>query len=409
MQQGSISLFLIFFFVIQMVLTCFSLYLLRKWSSYYKSKKFSVFYLASSAISFIIIVFTKRLPFSPENNGAVILEFLGLLGHSIVVFVAIMSVVLIILHICRFFAKIIFNKDKNEAKENSTNVISRRSFLKQSIVFLPFASLLISFKGIFGGNSEIVLNRVKVKIKTLPSGLNNFKIAQFSDVHLGAYFKLDKLEKIINMAEEEKPDILIITGDLVDDMSLLPEALKKIEAFAANLPCKAYFCYGNHEYFKNMKAIINEFSKCPSIYVLKNESDNFVYNGASVNVLGVDYPFYNRYDNIKTPEEKYGFREKFLEKAVKSASADGFNILLSHHSDFLENAFNHDIKLTFAGHTHGGQISFLNQVLLPIKFKYMRGSYIEKDCFGYVNTGAGHWFPCRINCPAEVTVFTITT
>ncbi|MDL2281419.1 metallophosphoesterase, partial [Selenomonadales bacterium OttesenSCG-928-I06] len=295
-----------------------------------------------------------------------------------------------------------------KAVDTKDKIISRRNFLKRSIVFLPFISLIISIKGIFGGNSEIVLNKVKTKIQGLPSNLNNFKIAHFSDVHLGAYFKLDKLEKIINMVKEEKPDVLVITGDLLDEESLLPEALKKIEAFAATLPCKAYFCYGNHEYFKNIKFIVQEFNKCPSIQVLKNKSDTFFYNDVAINILGVDYPFYSRH-KITSDEDKYKLRDSYIKEAKKDITEKGLNILLAHHSDFLENAFNNKIDITFAGHTHGGQISLFNKVLLPISFKYMRGSYFKNGCFGYVSTGAGHWFPCRLNCPAEVTIFTLTT
>ena len=408
MQQGSISIFLIFFFIVQMVFTFFSLYLLRKWSAFYKSKHFSLFYLISSLASFVIIVFTKKLPFYSESNGAMFLEYLGLFSHMLVVFFAFMSVILVLFHSCRYIFRLFFKKSQDEIIDDTTNVISRRSFLKKSIIFLPFISLIISIKGIFVGNSEIVLNKVKAKIQGLPSNLNNFKIVQFSDVHLGAYFKMDKLEKIINMVKEEKPDLLVITGDLVDDESLLPEVLKRIEAFAATLSYKAYFCYGNHEYFRNFKLIINEFNKCPSINVLKNESDTIFYNDVAVNILGVDYPFYSRH-NIISEEDKYKLRESFLEKAQKTVNKKGLNILLTHHSDFLENAFNNKIDLTFAGHTHGGQISLFNKVLLPISFKYMRGSYLENGCFGYVSTGAGHWFPCRLNCPAEVTIFTLTT
>ena len=134
----------------------------------------------------------------------------------------------------------------------------RRAFIKISfdITMLIFAFLYI-FKGIKNGKIEPILNKIDVKIKNLK---DNFKIIQLSDVHIGNTIKRDFIEKIVNRVNAQTPDLIVITGDLVDyEVNKIKFDLEPLR----NLKSKygTYFILGNHEYFHNPFEIIN-FIKC---------------------------------------------------------------------------------------------------------------------------------------------------
>ena len=117
-----------------------------------------------------------------------------------------------------------------------------------------------------------------------------------------------------------------------------------------------------------------------------------------------------------------------MEEALADVPLDAVKVLLAHHSDFIEQGIAHGIDLTLTGHTHGGQFAIGQTALLPVRYRYMRGFYgaggalgsIEGGTvslptrvgdlspLGYVNAGAGSWFPLRVGCPPEITIFTLT-
>jgi predicted MPP superfamily phosphohydrolase len=101
-------------------------------------------------------------------------------------------------------------------------------------------------------------------------------------------------------------------------------------------------------------------------------------------------------------------RKKYLQQGLAKIPENAFKVLLSHHPDFIEDAFAANIPLTLAGHTHGGQVNVARHSLLPLNYKYMRGLYRQGNLAGYVSTGAGNWLPFRIGCPPEVSVFTLS-
>ena len=92
---------------------------------------------------------------------------------------------------------------------------------------------------------------------------------------------------------------------------------------------------------------------------------------------------------------------------MKGIPENGYPILLAHHPNFIPEAFRRKIPLTLSGHTHGGQINLWGMNLVPVYKPYWKGLYEEQELFAYVSRGSGHWFPVRLNCAREVTVFTI--
>jgi predicted MPP superfamily phosphohydrolase len=255
--------------------------------------------------------------------------------------------------------------------------------------------------GTYSARFEMAVRRLELPFRKLPPALRGFKIAQISDTHVGTFFTLDRLDEVIELVKQEKPDMVVITGDLIDDLTLLRPCIAKLSQFAAVIPYGIYYCWGNHEYFRDIKRIREELLKSP-IHVLGNSNAPIVVGETTFYMLGVDYPW------ATTNPEKKEKQRQFLAKAQANIPDEAFKILLAHHSDFIADGFANEIPLTLSGHTHGGQINLLGHSLLPIKYQYMRGLYQENHNYGYVNVGAGQWFPFRIGCPPEISIFTLT-
>ena len=282
---------------------------------------------------------------------------------------------------------------------------TRRKMLQWGL-FYPVMALATSIYGNRIERLETVDNFYDIPIKNLPTELENFKIAQISDVHLGAYFSLERLEKLLQRIADSKPDILAITGDIFDDVKINPQAIRLVDSFCDKFKFGIYYCHGNHEHHRGIAAIEHELAKT-KIHWLVNKSENVT---SKLFILGVDYPPSSpvtssggRGDIDKIFDEQ---KNKFVEMALENIPEDAVCVLLAHHPEFIDDAAKKNIPLTLTGHTHGGQIGIFGISLMPL-FKYTRGMIHTGDCFGYVHVGNGSWFPFRLGCPPEIAYFTL--
>lgn len=281
----------------------------------------------------------------------------------------------------------------------------RRRLLAYGLVY-PLMSLAISLYGNRIERLSTVERFFDIPVKKLPPELDGFKIAQISDVHIGAYFSLERLKSLLQQAVDGKPDLLAITGDIFDNVSMNPDAIKLVDSFTDKFKYGIYYCHGNHEHHRGISAIETGLTYT-KIHWLVNRSEKVTGN---LYVLGVDYPPSSpimssggRGDIDKKFEEQ---KREFVTKALEGVPYDSVCILLAHHPEFIDNGAEKNIPLTLTGHTHGGQIGFFGQTLLPI-FKYTRGMFIHDDSYGYVHPGNGSWFPFRLGCPPEIAYFTL--
>lgn len=281
---------------------------------------------------------------------------------------------------------------------------------RRKVLRWAFMYPLISFATAVYGNRIERLNDVKnffdIPIKNLPPELENFKIAQISDVHLGAHYSLERLEKLLQKISDDKPDLLAITGDIFDCKSLNAQAIQLVDSFTDKFKFGIYYCHGNHEHHRGISEIEAGLSKT-KIHWLVNRSENVT---SKLYILGVDYPKSSpimssggRGDADKIFEQQ---KRNFVESALQGVPFDSVCILLAHHPEFIDDGFEKNIPLTLTGHTHGGQIGFFGMSLMPL-FKYTRGMVKNDGCFGYVHVGNGSWFPFRLGCPPEIAYFTL--
>ena len=341
----------------------------------------------------IIIIFGGFLLRRFIPNSAI--EFLGSLATVFLLTELICGgLVVIALAVRAIFGKI--NKSTPYSAE-------RRRALKYSLMY-PLMGLAVSLYGNRIERMKIVDNFFDIPIKNLPPELNGFTIAQISDVHLGAYFSLERLEKLLERISVAKPDILAITGDIFDDISMNDAAIKLVDSYCDKFKYGIYYCHGNHEHFRGIAHIDEELAKT-KIHRLVNESENVV---ANLYVAGVDYPpaapVMKSGGHGQRDEIFYTQMKGYIEDSLKDIPYDSNVILLAHHPEFFDYAVPKNIPLTLTGHTHGAQVWGLH--LLEI-FKYTRGMYQNGDCYCYVHAGCGSWFCFRFLTPPEVAYFTL--
>ncbi len=302
-------------------------------------------------------------------------------------------------------------RKKSVPQFNSKRKMERSEFLYQMGLFLaaiPFASILY---GVTRGKFNYRIMRERIRFDHLPKSFKGLKIVQISDMHLGSFNKkFDQIAKAVELINEQEPDLILFTGDLVNNFAEETDGwapvLDKMKAKIGK-----YSVLGNHDYGdysewksaaekeKNLEAI-KKFHKKMGFRLLLNESETFGINGEEIALVGVE-------NWGKPPFPQHGD----LKKACANTNQQPFRILMSHdpsHWD-AEVLTSTTIDLTFAGHTHGMQFGIERAGIKwsPIQYKYPRwgGLYREGDQYLYVNRGFGYiGFPGRIGMPPEITV-----
>ena len=285
----------------------------------------------------------------------------------------------------------------------------RRKMLAYSL-FYPLMSFTTTVYANQIERNNTVDNHFDIKIKDLPEELSGFTLAQISDVHLGAYFSLERLKLLLDRIANSKPDILAITGDIFDDNSINAEAIKLVDSYSGKFKYGIYYCHGNHEHHRGIKAIEQGLSQTQIHWLVNQSGEVPIKSPRPLYILGVDYPMGAPITQSREPavESKFNHMKKeFINQARKEVPDNAICILLAHHPEFIDDAAEIKIPLTLTGHTHGSQIGIFGVPLFPI-FKYTRGMVRINDCYGYVHVGNGSWFPFRLGCPPEIAYFTLS-
>lgn len=277
---------------------------------------------------------------------------------------------------------------------------ARRTFLRGAAVAFPMIALATGAGGISASFTGVKVYKRKIEFADLPPGLEGFKILHLSDSHLGIYRFLPDWEEVVKEAARYRPDLVLISGDIADDLSLLGDALKLAEDIKA--PQGVYASLGNHEYYRGIERVRRIFDR-GTVPLLTSQGVELNVNGTTIYIAGADDP---RYMNQDTS----GFLENTVNMAVKSASNDSFKIVMSHRPEGFDPAVKEGVNLTLAGHTHGGQIGIGGRSVFSniMPDSYLWGLYGDSKNRLYVSSGIGHWFPFRLGCPAEAPVIELT-
>lgn len=382
--------------------------LLSKWHPFYSRKSFTYMYWLLSLGSLAYLPLSRYFRLMDGSAGSLFQSITYGVYAWLVGLVALI-LIMAVLYLLRLVANMLGRHNCHQAQEKSApgaelpaangGAISRRNFLQGLAVAAPATSWAVSGGGILVGDHYIAAQHHNLPFANLPSQLSGFKVAQLSDTHVGTFFDMTKLDRVLSMIENERPDLLVITGDMIDDLNLLTPAMERINRFAATMKHGIYYCWGNHEYFRDI-SLIRAAWKVSPVKVLENSNVKILDGERPFYLVGVDYPWATKKD------DQQAVRRSFLSRALAGVPDNAFRLLIAHHPDFFDNSFDNNIELALAGHTHGGQVALFGKSLLPIQYKYMRGLYEQQGNYGYVNVGAGHWLPFRLGCSAEVSFFT---
>ncbi len=276
------------------------------------------------------------------------------------------------------------------------------------VALLPFSAMAY---GVIFGKYDFKIHTKQLVFNELPASFSGFKIVQISDLHLGSIDSKEKIEKAVAQIIELKPDIVLFTGDMVNNLA--DEAEPYIEIFAQIKPKYGKFSIlGNHDYafysnLKSEKEKTKNMEKLCEIHhkmgfrLLKNESTTITNGIDSIRIAGVE-------NWGSPPFPQFGD----LKNTLANASDSDFIILLSHdpsHWDLEVKNYSKKVHLTLSGHTHGMQIGLEipDFKWSPVQYKYSKWSdlYEENGKFLYINRGFGFiGYPGRIGIWPEITV-----
>lgn len=295
--------------------------------------------------------------------------------------------------------------------------ISRRQFLSRAagaIALVPFLGIA---HGMISGKFRYRVRKETIYFDDLPPAFDGFTITQLSDIHIGSFDPDSHREEVqegIRLAQAQKSDVFVFTGDLVNNIASEMNPWKK-DFSVLKAPYGQYSILGNHDYGdyvawdsaelkqQNMQELYATHAEI-GFDLLRDEHRVFEKDGQKIYLLGVE--------NWGAG----GFKQAGdLDKALANIPKDGFKLLLSHDpSHFDEKVSKHDtnIHLTMSGHTHGAQFGVEIPWLKwsPVQFRYNRwaGLYNDAKRYLYVNRGFGFLgFPGRVGIWPEVTVITL--
>ena len=287
----------------------------------------------------------------------------------------------------------------------------RRKFISTTALAAAGIFSLLAIDGIIFGKYRHTVRKVKLRFKNLPESFKGYKIVQISDVHSGSFFNPQKLQKAIDLINEQDADVVLFTGDMVnnyaDEFKPFIPLFKSIKAKDGKFSILGNHDYGDYgawnsreEKAQNIPTLKNYQAEA-GFKMLRNENIALEKNGEKIYLLGVENW------GIK-PFPQYGD----LDKALKGVPEDAIKVLMSHdptHFDEVVKKHKTNVHLTLSGHTHGMQfgLDLKNIKWSPVKFKYKKWAdlYESEGKYLYVNRGFGVIaYPGRVGINPEITV-----
>lgn len=282
--------------------------------------------------------------------------------------------------------------------------------------FLPWFFALIPAWGVMGwfafgfieGWKRLELKHITFTSPDLPPYFDGYRLVQITDFHLGSFPPgNDFVQKVVDATNNEEPDMILFTGDLVNNQASEVEpyldTLRQLHASDG-----IYSIWGNHDYceygnnhsigaLKRNRRMLYGYQESLGWHQLMNEHHVVSHGMASIAVIGVENPGQPPFTNRSN-----------LKKAMKGLNPDMFKILLSHDPHhWRREVVGKKIQLTLAGHTHAGQLKIGKWTPARMAFKEWGGAYRIGEQMLYVSSGIGGSFPFRLGAWPELTVITL--
>jgi len=273
--------------------------------------------------------------------------------------------------------------------------VPRRLFLARGLAVTAGAVALgAAGTGAVIAASPPAVRRVPITIPGLDPALDGLRIVTFSDAHLSATWRRARLERVVELVNAERPDVVAIVGDLVD--APVSELREDVAPLADLVSAQGvYFVTGNHEYFTDTEPWMRHLPTL-GVDVLRNERVAISRGSATLDLAGID-------DRIAAGSGVPGHG------ADLDAALDGRDdavpvVLLAHQPVMVEQARAAGVDLQLSGHTHGGQLWPFHYAI-RLDQPAVEGLSRVGDTQLYVTTGAGYWGPpMRVGARPEVAV-----
>ena len=347
----------------------------------------------------LVVIFTL-LPVLPiafryigyESN---LLDVLSLIGYTGLGFFFLTFLLFITKDIATKSWSVISSFFPSDIQQQLTIDLEKRQFLQKSlsIGILTLVGPTTAYGYYSARKGPSVINQT-IFLNDLPDEFENFTIAQISDLHVGPTIKKPYVEKVLNQISIINPDLIAITGDLIDgSIDYLKKDLEPLSEMIANYG--TYFVTGNHEYYSGAEKWLDETDRM-GFRNLVNEHDLISISNKTIALAGVtDFRAHQIIPSHKSNPKN----------ALRGSTDQKVKILLAHQpsSIFKANEAGYDFQIS--GHTHGGQFwpfTYPTKKANP----YLSGLHNHNGTQIYVNSGTGYWGPpLRLGVPSEITLF----
>ena len=269
-------------------------------------------------------------------------------------------------------------------------------------IILPIivAIILVLVVWIRWGNTALEINEYKIVSNSVPQNFHGFRIAQVSDLHNAEFGEGNS--KLIQLLSQTEPDIIVLTGDLIDSRQTDIRIALTFAREAMKI-APVYYVSGNHEArvseYEDLKMGLAE----AGVIILENQKVEITQEGESITLMGIDDPSFQE-------DYLFGDSESVARQAIENLQneSDGYTVLLSHRPELFDLYVETEMDLVFSGHAHGGQfrLPFVGGLVAPNQGffpKYDAGQFTEENTTMLVSRGVGNSIiPLRLSNRPEI-------
>ncbi|HVO22552.1 MAG TPA: metallophosphoesterase [Candidatus Margulisiibacteriota bacterium] len=280
--------------------------------------------------------------------------------------------------------------------------VSGMSPVFQWLANVGMAGIAVAFTyGYTIGQRRLRITRLELPLRALPPALDGLRIVQISDIHLGDNLGTDQLERFVGRVNALQPDLICITGDIVDspytDVDALLPRLAQLRAAHGVVAI-----LGNHDHYAGAERVHAKLRQLTSFTTLRDACTSISIGGARLHIVGLD---------DRGRDWARGVRAvAYLAQVLPTLPPEEPVLVLCHRPDIFPQAAAAGVALTLSGHTHGGQLGvpwFNGRVRNLAEFitPFARGLFERNGSFLYVNCGLGVTGQrIRLCTPREITL-----
>jgi predicted MPP superfamily phosphohydrolase len=268
-----------------------------------------------------------------------------------------------------------------------------------------FAAVLVAAVSIlvlgYLGSRRLVVRRVDVDVPGLPPSFDGLRIVQLSDLHVGPHTPRRFLQRVVNATHELSPDLIAVTGDLIDDRAEDVRVYAKILG-ALEAPLGVYMIPGNHDVYAGWDDVEVALRAAKIGTLLVNEAAFLHRGGETIALVGTGDPAGARGGGSRAAPD--------IERAMAGVPSDTTVIAFAHNPALWPSLAARGVALTLSGHTHWGQFALPRRgwSLASPFLEHAMGAHVEQDSMLYISPGTGYWgIPFRIGASPEVTLVTL--